>query len=81
MRLEQHLTGNVEKWQVFRCGYRLRELSDRGVVEVVGQCDAVTARHLEDFVLAVSVEGGPLDGLWAGVAPGEVYGFAAVLDA
>ena len=81
VRLEQHLTGNFEERQMMRCGYGLRELSYRRVVKVVCQGDAMIARHLEDFVLAVSVKGCPLDGLLAGMAPDEVYGFAAVLDA
>lgn len=41
----------------------------------------MTARHLKYFVLAVAVKGCPLDGLLAGVAPGKIYDFAAVLDA
>ena len=58
----------------------MRKLSDGGVVKIVCQGDAMTFGHFEDFVLAVSIESCPLDGLLAGVAPGEVYGFAAVLN-
>lgn len=64
-----------------RIGYWLRKIPDRGVVQVVGQGDAMTLRHLEDFMFAVSVERCPLDRLLAAVAPCEIYRFAAVLDA
>lgn len=64
-----------------RIGYWLREIPDGRVVQVVGQCDAMTFRHLEHFMLAVPVEGCPLDRLLAAVAPCEIYCFAAVLDA
>ena len=73
--------GNVEERQMMRPRYRLGEPSYRRVVKIVCQGDAMTFRHFEDFVLAVSIESCPLDGLLASVAPSEVYGFAAVLDA
>ncbi len=38
-------------------------------------------RHFKDFMFAVAVESGPLDGLLAGMAPCEVSCLAAVLDA
>lgn len=62
-------------------GYRLRKFSNGRVVQVICQGDAMTFRHLEDFVLAISVESRPLDGLLAGMAPCEIDCFAAVLDA
>ena len=50
--------------------------------EVVGQCDAAAAGDGEDFVLAVAVEGGPLNlGCGGGcAAPGEADIVAFVTD-
>lgn len=59
----------------------MRELSDGCIIQVVCQGDAVTFDHLEDFVFAVSVEGGPLDGLLAVMAPRKVDCFTTMLDA
>ena len=62
-------------------GYWLCEISNGGVVQIVGQGDAVAFHYLKDFMFTVSVECGPLDGLLAGVAPGKVLCFTTMLNA
>ena len=37
-------------------------------VEIIGQCDSVACGNLENFMLTVAVEGGPLDGGYIGGA-------------
>lgn len=50
-------------------------------VEVVGQRNSVVGGDFEHFMLAVAVEGGPLDAARAIVSPIVVDGLTAMFDA
>ena len=68
----------IIKWKP--CGKKLGNARAFLNIQIVRECDAVTGRHFEHFMLAVTVECGPLDHLRRFVAPVVCNGFAIMAD-